>query len=112
MEMRFDRRIYFTLVSAVTAAGFIVICTLGQTVHSHKVETRLAAAADEEKEPLYTVREYEGRIGVFCRGNAQPFRYAQADPGLLPDYDREQLREGIGFDNEEELRAYLEDMES
>ena len=107
-----DKRIYFTLVSAVTVSGFIAICTMGQSVRQYKTEMKLAAAATEQTEPLYTIREHCGRAGIFCRGNNEPFRYADINLFLLPESDREQIREGIGFDTEQDLRAYLEDMES
>lgn len=107
-----DKRIYFTMLTALTVSGFIAICTMGQSVRKYKTDMKLAAAATEQKEPLYTIREYNGRAAVFCRGNSEPFRYADMNLLLLPESDREQLREGIGFENEAELKAYLEDMES
>ncbi|MBQ6180065.1 MAG: hypothetical protein IJK31_00060 [Ruminococcus sp.] len=112
MRKIIDKRVYFTVVSAMTISGFITICTMGQGVKKYRAEMKLAAAATEPAEPLYTVREYNGRAGIFCRGNSEPFRYADINMFLLPDSDREQLREGIGFEDEEELRVYLEDMES
>ena len=96
--MRFmDKRIYFTLVSAVTVSGFIAICTMGQSVRQYKAEMKLAAAATEQTEPLYTIREHCGRAGIFCRGNNEPFRYADINIFLLPESDREQIREGMLF---------------
>ena len=111
MERYFDKRIYFTLLTAVTVSGFLVICTLGQTVKKERIESRLEAAALEENEPLYTVKEHDGKIALYCRGNPQPFRYLEFNISLLPDFDREQLREGISLYTDEELWTYIQDVE-
>ncbi len=106
-----DKRIYFTLLTAITVSGFLVICTLGQTVRKERIESRLEAAALDDPEPLYIVREYNGRIAIFCRGSSEPFRYLEFNILLLPDFDREQLREGIGLYTDEELWTYIQDVE-
>lgn len=106
-----DKRIYFTLLTAITVSGFLVICTLGQTVRKERIESRLEAAALDEQEPLYFVREHNGRIAVFCRGSSEPFRYLEFNISLLPDFDREQLREGVGLYTDEELQTYIQDVE-
>ncbi|MBQ8182189.1 MAG: hypothetical protein IJ010_09510 [Ruminococcus sp.] len=111
MRRIFDKRIYFTILAAVTVSGFLVICTLGQTVRKERIESKLEAAALEEAEPLYIVREHNGKIAIFCRGNPQPFRYLEFNISLLPDFDREQLREGIGLYTDEELWTYIQDVE-
>ena len=111
MERIFDKRIYFTIVTAITVSGFLVIYTLGQNVRKEKIESKLQAAALEETEPLYIVREHDGKIALFCRGNPQPFRYLEFNISLLPDFDREQLREGIGLYTDEELWTYIQDVE-
>ncbi len=113
MRKIFDKRVYFTVLTALTVSGFIVICTLGQTLRQKRVESKLAAAATEQQtEPLYVLREYEGRIAIFCRGMAEPYRYIDYSVSLLPDYDREQLQEGIAFYTDQELKAYLQDVET
>lgn len=114
MKRTFDKRIYFIIVTAITVSGFLMICTLGQTVRKYRVESRLAAAApedDEEEEPMFIVREHNGRIALFCNGSSRPFRYLDFNISLLPDFDREQLREGIGLYSEEELQTYIQDVE-
>ncbi len=113
MRKIFDKRIYFTVLTALTISGFMVICTLGQTIRQKRIDTKLAAAATEEQDdPLYILKEHEGRIAIFCRGMAEPYRYLDYSVSLLPEYDREQLREGIAFDTEQELKMYLQDVET
>lgn len=113
MRKFFDKKIYFTVLTALTVSGFIVICTLGQTLRQKRVESKLAAAATEQQtEPLYVLKEYEGRIAIFCRGMSEPYQYVDYSVSLLPEYDREQIRAGIEFETEKELKAYLQDVET
>lgn len=112
MTLKNAKKIYFTLLAAVTVSGFVVICTLGQTVHRSKVETRLAAAVEKQVSSGYVVRESSGRIVVFKDGSEKPYIYVDYDVSLLSDYDREQLFGGLYFSTEAELRRYIEDISS
>lgn len=107
-----DRKIFFTLMSAVTVSGFIVICTLGQTIHYQKVEAKTSNHAQQLEQVKYVVREYEGNIGVF-RGDAEkPFRIVDFEMSLLSEYDRAQIEEGIIMESKEELDTFIEDITS
>ncbi len=107
------KMIYFTLLTAITISGFMTICTLGQTVRRHNIETRFAAAAvEQEEDPLYVVRESGGRAAVFRRGAEKPYLLIDVDISLLSDYDREMLAEGIGISSDSELRQFIEDVTS
>ena len=104
-----DRRIFFTLITSVTISGFIVICTLGQSLREQRAEAKAANQPRELERVECIVREYNGRIGVF-RGEAeQPYRIIDFNFSLLSEYDREQLREGIIMENEEMLKKFIED---
>ena len=105
--------IYFIMLTGITVSGFMTICTLGQTVRRHNIETRFAAAAvEQEEEPLYTIRESGGRTAVFRRGAEKPYLLIDVDLSLLSDYDREMLSDGIGFSSESALRQFIEDVTS
>lgn len=107
-----DRRIFFTLVSSVTVSGFIVICTLGQSIHHQKVEAKLSNSAIELEQIEFIVREYDGKLGVFRGSSEKPFRIIEFDVALLSEYDREQLSEGIVVGSMDELDRFIEDMVS
>ncbi len=111
MNKIFDKRIYFIILTALTVSGFLIICTLSQTVRQERIESKLEVAAQDDPDPLYVVREHNGKIAVFCRGSSRPFRYLEFNISLLPDFDREQLREGIEFYDVEELETYIQDVE-
>lgn len=113
MSSRSGKEIFFVLLAAITISGFIIICTMGQTVHRHKVETKTEAIAPAETEaPMYTVREHEGKIAVFRGSVIFPYKIIDFDMSLLSDFDRQQLSEGIALNSDEELRAYIQDMTS
>lgn len=105
-----DRKIFFTLVSSVTVSGFIVICTLGQTLRHQKIEARSANSAQELERVECVVREYDGKLGVFRGESPTPYRIIECNVSLLSEYDREQLIEGIVINSEEELNTFIEDM--
>lgn len=105
-----DKRIYLTLMIALTISGYIVICTLGQSIHRQKVSNRISASAPELEPAMCVVREYNGRIGVFRGDSSAPYRVIDYDISLLAEFDREQLREGVVMETEAELRQFIEDI--
>ena len=112
MTRRSAKRVYFTIVAALTASGFLTVCTLGQVVRRHRTEARLAAAAIEEGESRFLVRESGGRIAVFRDGGEKPYLLLDMLPSLLSEQDRELLAEGLYFSSEQELRQFIEDISS
>lgn len=110
MIKKIDRRIFFTLLTALTISGFIIICTLGQSLHRQKAAAKLSAGVNEIAEPQRTVREYNGRIGVFIGDSTVPYRIIDYDVRLMPEFDREQLDQGIVIESEYELERLIEDI--
>ena len=105
-----DKRIYLMLMTALTVSGFIVICTLGQSIHRQKVANRISAIVPDSTSYVCEVKEYNGRIGVFKEGSSVPYRVIDYDITLMSDFDREQLREGVIMETDEELRRFIEDI--
>ncbi|MBQ8960006.1 MAG: hypothetical protein IJ071_02170 [Ruminococcus sp.] len=106
----FDKRVFFTLLTAATVSGFIVICTLGQSLHRQKVEAKISAGISEITQPERTVREYGGRIGVFMGESSVPYRVIDYDVSLLSDLDRQALEKGIVIGSDYELSRFIEDI--
>ena len=63
--------------------------------------------SSEEKALRYTVREYEGHIGVF-REDGTLKSEINTLVALLPEADQEKLRKGIVVNTEEELILLME----
>lgn len=57
----------------------------------------------------YTVREYEGQIGIFAEGGEMPVQVFDTAVFLLPESDRKLLEKGITVDTPEELQKIIED---
>ena len=109
MTRMFDRRIYLMLMISLTISGFIVICTLGQSIQRQKLANRISFSVPEPV-PVCEIREYNGRIGLFKIDSSTPYRVIEYDVALMPEFDREKLREGVIMETEEELRRFIEDI--
>lgn len=59
----------------------------------------------------YVVTVYEGKIGVFQKGEREPFLTADVEVYLLPEEDVKLLKEGIPASTLSEVRGILEDYE-
>lgn len=105
-----DKRIYLTIMTAITISGFIVICTFGQSLHRQKLAMKISEIPSELPVADCIVREYNGRIGVFKGESSSPYRVIDYDFSLLSEYDREQLREGIVIESDRELQQFIEDI--
>ena len=112
MRKNMKKRIFLTLFAGLSASCTILLCSMGETNRVRRIEAKVAEAVTEPIKPMFRVEEYSGRIAVFIIGRNEPFRYIDADIGLMPDYDRECLRHGIYFMTEEDLRAYIADITS
>ena len=112
MTYRNAKRIYFTLVAAAAVSCFLIVCTLGRTVHDSRVETRLAAASVSEKAHGFVVRESGGRAAVFRNGEEKPYLLIDIDLALMSDFDRKELAKGIYLENDRELKRFIEDISS
>ncbi len=61
---------------------------------------------------IYTVRAYEGHIGIFLNDSARPFEELDVDISLLPEADQVLLQEGIQVTDRDRLNRLIEDYES
>ena len=68
-----------------------------------------APASASEGVSLYTLREYDGKIGIFAAGDAEPIRVLDVYVFTLPEADRLALRTGIRVYSSEALRSLIED---
>ena len=67
---------------------------------------------EQERDYLYIIREYEGRVAVFGHGSDTPEIILETFVRHLPIYDRIQLREGVKVHSIQELEARIEDYTS
>lgn len=105
-----DKKIYLMVMTAITISGFIIICTLGQSMHRERMAARLSDISAAEQVSVSIIAEYEGRIGVFREGSSKPYRVIDYDFSLLSDYDKAQLTEGVVIESDRELQQFIEDI--
>ena len=110
MKKIISRRIFFTVFTAVSVSGVLVICTLAQSVRNTRIQTKFAVNVPEVTQPECIVREYNGKIGVFRGNGEKPYKIIDYNVNLLSDYDREIISSGIVMENDEELRKFIEDI--
>lgn len=60
----------------------------------------------------YVVREYDGKIGLFKNGEANPFDMVEVEVASLPKTDQLLLSSGIHANTLSELQQLVEDYES
>jgi hypothetical protein len=61
---------------------------------------------------VYTVKEYEGHIGVFHNDDTVPYQEIDVDVASLPEADQTLLKDGIKVYSTEKLNSIIEDYES
>ena len=116
-----DRRLLVTcaaLLAVVIASGALALRSYehypqqySQPAHA---ASPLAGSIPSLYEPgyLYIIREHDGRVAVFARGEDTPEMILERMVHHLPVYDRIQLREGVPVFTEEELQERIEDYTS
>ena len=60
----------------------------------------------------YILREYNGRLALFIKGNSKPNTIFNVYTDNLPDMDKFKLKDGIEAENREELMQLIEDFTS
>lgn len=69
------------------------------------------SSIDKSMEEIYIVKNYNGKIGIFIKGDENPFQVIDIDPSLLPEKDQEELSEGLEIKGAENLRQIIEDFD-
>ncbi len=97
------------------AFSFLMITALISTLYScSRADETTNTAPTEIQQPTnyqtYIVREYNGMVAVFYKGQDKPFKITDRYVQALPQQDINDLKQGITVDNDESLRKLLEDL--
>ena len=103
-----------SLISLSSSALFLLRGDEATAAGSHVEDTPLAGASETpEIKGVYTLREYEGRIGIFSGGDMEtPQMLTDIYTAGLRQIDRESLEQGITVTGMEEVLKLLEDFGS
>ena len=112
---------YRPLITVASLAGAVLLAVtlvllspaeraMGTQDTSSSTSSEESSSSSPLDEPTYLLKEYEGRLAVFRQD-------APDDPDLvldvfihsLPEFDQQQLRDGIPVRDEKELTARIED---
>lgn len=107
-----SRRLIFCLT--FTFCFLISVGTISALVPENQDErsyigTESATSADDAGEEKYIVKEFFGKIAVFKGSDETPVEITDTAVSSLPDYDKQQLKEGVYAYSEKELKRLLED---
>lgn len=94
---------------------FSLICILFLATLFVNLNNDINIYENEEKtknQEVYTIKEYEGKIAVFKNSDKKPFTVYDAYTSLLPEQDRQRLKNGIEVDNTTDLQRIIEDYTS
>lgn len=94
----------FSLVCVLCLATLFV--NINNDIESYEDDNSL------NKQEIYTIREYEGKIAVFKNSDTKPFTVYESYISLLPEQDRQRLQVGIEVDNTTDLQRIIEDYTS
>ena len=103
MSLRSYRNLLVGILAAVClAAGIAVSMSAPKSPEADTVQASNFA---------YFLKEVDGRIRAFHTGESTPFYTLTVPPEILPETDREELKEGIYIEDEARLRQIIEDFE-
>lgn len=91
---------------------FVPVCVAGVMLGGIAAtnQTQRSEEAEESIDCIsYTLREYEGKIGIFYDGNTLPDKVLDVYLITLPADDVIRLRDGITASDQAEVRALIED---
>lgn len=91
----------------------LIAVSIGSALGSNQISTNNATNPTEsstEEHRIYIVREHNGMVAVFQKGEDNPFKITDTYVSSLPNADRNSLSVGIQVDTKEELRKLLEDL--
>lgn len=105
MKSRKMKIVVFTVICILTLLLLFIL--IGAQRSDKKPENTTAP-----KSNYYTVSEYQGKVAVFKNSDNIPFEIYDSYVAVLPEHDRQLLKNGIRANNGEELQKIIEDYTS
>ena len=80
-----------------------------QSVPESSSSSSSSSTLPQPQSPGYLLREHEGKLGVFVGESSEPEMLFDVYIRYLPEYDRQQLAEGIYIEDYAKLVSLIED---
>ncbi|MEG2286115.1 MAG: hypothetical protein RSB90_11175 [Eubacterium sp.] len=90
-----------TLITVMTA----IIITSAITITIDNINN------DVPKAPIYVLKEFNNKIGVYRYGKTSPERSIDVFTDSLPQKDRDELKDGVLIYSDTELQRLIEDFD-
>lgn len=89
---------------------WLVLCSAAICAGIYLMTIESAEYANTDTKPMYTIKEYGGKVAVYTQGSREPTEVYDIYVHLLPENDIELLRKGIAIQDDYDLRKTLEDL--
>lgn len=104
------RRPLYLLLTGMIISAVILLISAGKAVRTEKSIAAARQAAYQERKPVgFVLKEYQGHLALYRENAPAPYCILDSEVWLLPEEDRLALEEGILVENEQALKALLED---
>lgn len=101
----------FIVIAFILFMLAAVVATFLSCDRKEDVSAETPTQAEQATEyKTYVVREYDGMVAVFEKGNSTPLSVTDTYVSSLPEGDRTGLKEGMEVNSEDKLRRLLEDL--
>ena len=100
---------FIMFMSAAVISTFLS-CQRNDSASAHTPTEDPTASSDTTVYRTYVVREYNGMVAVFEKGNSKPLKVTARCVSALPEEDRFRLVSGIEAVSDTKLKRLLEDL--
>lgn len=104
MSRRLISCLIFTFVFLLTVGAISAL-----TPDTPRAEPQRIFETEPSSAEGFVVKELDGRIAVFRKGQDAPLEITDTAISSLPDFDKQQLKIGVYAANERELKRLIED---
>ena len=94
---------------ALAVSAMAIAVTVAVVMPSEARGILNSSAVGSVQDGGWYMREYNGKIGIYRSGAAEPEQVLNVYVSMLPDEDREMLAKGIYLKNRTELQERIED---
>ena len=102
--------IAFILFMAAAVISTFLSCQRNDSSSAHTPTEEASASSYATGYKTYIVKEYNGMVAVFEKGNAEPVKVTDRCVSALPEADRFKLVRGIEAASDTKLKRLLEDL--
>lgn len=102
----------FSMAAVIIMVSFFLTVPQRWTLREENPPVTMEKQQIPKEDYAYLLKEHKGKLAVFFPGEKQPREIFEVYISTLPEYDQQQLGEGLPVKDYEELLRRLEDYSS